>query len=499
MALAVCIFTAGIIFFILFLLLYVKGTAYTRKLVEFLFVSALGLTAVSGITQTIFHILKKSNVTITSETPLINIFFIIHHGHILSIFWVIFSFFVFFKRWQKLKRACIVFCLVISPVIPVFFLNALHYTNWQSGRGSLKSFLNEQKPCNRQLADVYIFIFDEWSYRRTFVDKQLIDSFTNLNIFKKQALVFHNAYSPGPNTFSSIPGFLFQTNLLFSVNNGIPGFNGNNHTPLNKFKTIFYYPRLLGYSTCITGAYIPYGTLLGNSVDFSSSISVAKRFGSSFYNVAGYHMFSAATIVFPQLMSGLTKRIKEYYFNKFQLKRISIEDEFFRAVVKKNNNPVFAVYHYMLPHFPYIFKTGGAKPLFAIYRETPDNYIENLAYLDQKIGWIMTMLKNNNKFDKSLVIFMSDHSWRKDPLNVDKNGYLEKCHVPLFVKFPFQENQVEIDSKFSTSMLGTFINECLDSGLKQMKAKTILNNKSFFKPPGAKLNGNSFGNANKKQ
>ena len=42
---------------------------------------------------------------------------------------------------------------------------------------------------------------------------------------------------------------------------------------------------------------------------------------------------------------------------------------------------------------------------------------------------------------------------------------LEKCHIPLFIKFPYQEQSIEINSRFSTTKLGSIVNNYMDGNI----------------------------------
>ncbi len=139
----------------------------------------------------------------------------------------------------------------------------------------------------------------------------------------------------------------------------------------------------------------------------------------------------------------------------------------------------------MIPHFPYTFNRDGHKKLFAIYQgKEVSNYYGNLAYLDTKIGEIISILKKVNKYEDSLIIMTSDHSWRYDP-DYDKTNRrwrAEKLHVPLFIKMPHQKSSIEIDSKFNIFKLGNFIDKYLDGDFTLAEVKSLLDKENYFSP-----------------
>jgi len=365
--------------------------------------------------------------------------------------------------------------------------------------GSLPSHPEIKNYNEEDRRNVYIFIFDEWSYQRSFKNRNLIDEFTNLNKFKNLAFVFHQAYSPSANTFTSMPAFLFQTNLRFTLKGGRMGFKNDNFYPVNQAENIFYHARELGFYTCIIGSYTPYGELFKECVDFSKSISVAKRLGNSFLDVSKYHMLTAFLLLPDPFLANERRKITNYFFNRFQVNRNNATHELFKAIIQNQPRPTFAVFHYMIPHFPYVFNRNGHKKLFAIYKgKEVSNYYGNLAFLDEKIGEIIAILKESNKFDNSLIIMTSDHSWRYDPDYDKDNLLLKKRHVPLIMKMPHQECSIEIDSKFNTFKLGNFINKYLDGDFILSEVKTLLSKENYFTPTTLVKNNRKFNSQLKK-
>lgn len=388
------------------------------------------------------------------------------------------------KNSKKIKIFCITFCFISSPIIPIFTFNALGYKSFISNRGSIPTPSETNNHKLKNTRNVYIFIFDEWSYKRSFNNRELIPEFRNLKQFADQALVFQNARSPGAHTFTSMPAFLFQTMSRFNLEENQMGFQGKEFHPLNKIKNIFHHPRELGFYTAMIGAAMPYGDLLENSVDFCKAICVYKRFGDGFFDVAKYHLLTAGLLLPAPLLRSQRSLISEYFFNRFQVNRIDITHKLFKSIVENQTSSTFSVFHYMIPHFPYIFNRDGHKKLFHIYKWNPSNYYDNLAYLDRKIGEIISVLKKANKFDSSLIIMTSDHSWREDP-DYDKTNWwwrYKKYHVPLFIKMPHQKYSIEIDSKFNTFKLGNFVNRYLDEDFTLDEVKSLLSNEDYFTP-----------------
>jgi len=81
-----------------------------------------------------------------------------------------------------------------------------------------------------------------------------------------------------------------------------------------------------------------------------------------------------------------------------------------------------------------------------------------------------------------LIIMTSDHSWRKDPDYRKTKLLMEKRHVPLFTKMPYQKHSIEINSKFNTYKLGSFINKYLDGEFTLAEVKPLLDKENYFNP-----------------
>jgi len=484
LALIFCIMAVGSLFFLCFALFYIAGTRLTRKLCEISFISLCGIALMANISHLV-KLLKKHPPD--SIIILGMLLWILMCGGIV---WLL------LKNSQRVKTICIMCCFVPSPVLPLFTLSAMGYQSYISDSGSLPTPVAADISTLDDKNNVYLFIFDEWSYLRSFNNGMLIPEFPNLQRLAARAMVFHNAVSPSSNTATAIPSLLFQTNLPFTVRGTLLGFQGKEFHHLNQAENVFHHAQELGFFNAMIGAAMPYGEMLDTSVDFCRSIPVYKRFGNSFFGVAKYHLLTAALMLPAPLFHFERRVIAEYFFNKFQVNCITNTHELFKNVVKNQHRPTFAVFHYMIPHFPYIFTRKGYKNLFAIYSATDTaNYYGNLAYLDEKIGEIISILKELNKFEESLIIFTSDHGWRFDP-DYDKTTwpcyfdhvqnkwwcYPEKQHVPLFIKMPYQKQSIEINSLFRTYHLGGFINEFLDGKVTLAEVESFFTTNDYFKP-----------------
>lgn len=470
-----CIIAVGSIFFLCYIFFYLAGNAITRKMCEIFFILLTGIAAVANISCMV----KLTRIRPSGYIIALGVCAWIFMGG--CIIWLL------LKHGRRIKVICMALCFILSPLFPVFTLNALGYPSITLDIGDMPISADTNHFNNDSRNNVYLFIFDEWSYQRSFKNRRLQQFFPNLQQFAGQAIVFHSAQAPSPNTATAIPSILYQTNLKFVLQGSEMWFQGREHHPLDQAENIFHHANELGFFTAMIGSAIPYGEMLGGTVDFCRSINEYKRFGDDFFGVAQYHLLTAALLLPAPLFHYQRKLIADYFFNKYRVSSIGATDNLFAKTVKEQGLPALAVFHYMIPHLPYIFAAGGGhKDFFTVYEDNDlPGYYDNLAYTDRKIGEIITTLRKAGKFEESLIIFTTDHGWRFDP-GYDKNEWWlwgrKIRHVPLFIKLPFQKQPVEIDTKFETFHLGNFINRYLGAHFDLQEAERLLREENSFKP-----------------
>ena len=96
--------------------------------------------------------------------------------------------------------------------------------------------------------------------------------------------------------------------------------------------------------------------------------------------------------------------------------------------------PFFAFLHLFEPHSPY----EPPEPYRSRYKLPYDGEI---ARSDEIVGRFLEFLKARSLYDRSLIVFLSDHGEGLNDHGEDEHGvllYREAIHVPLLVKFPRQ-------------------------------------------------------------
>ncbi|WP_372370059.1 sulfatase-like hydrolase/transferase [Candidatus Uabimicrobium sp. HlEnr_7] len=387
-----------------------------------------------------------------------------------------------FLYYQEIsKKICINLCKLLCCFFPVFLFNLFLFSTHEGNRGNLNHLKTNQKTLNK---NVFIFVFDEWSYKRSFSNGNLVKELNNLSKIKDDFLIFHENYSTFSKTDHSLPAILFEKKQKWVFHNNKMAFpKVSSMTYAHKIKNIFSQAKKQNFSTAMLGFYLPYASMLNNDVDFINSISSYNRFGGSFKGLAFEHLRGAAGKTVGLFRKTEINILNEFLYNSHGLKRIQILDTLVNSIIKFEHSGIFAVIHYPLPHAPFIFNRSGTDSIakYNISNSDVERYRGNLEYLDTKISNFVNLLKENGKYENSLLIFTSDHSWRNDPdfgsghfetelghgndIKSTKQKFKSDKHlrhVPLFIKAPNltpgNTNQV-----FTNYMIGKLVKQFLDN------------------------------------
>jgi arylsulfatase A-like enzyme/Flp pilus assembly protein TadD len=98
----------------------------------------------------------------------------------------------------------------------------------------------------------------------------------------------------------------------------------------------------------------------------------------------------------------------------------------------RSGRPFFAFLHLFEPHTPY----DPPEPWASRYKLAYDGEI---ARADEIVGGFLRYLKDQEIYDRALIVFLSDHGEGLNDHGEDEHGvllYREAIHVPLMVKFP---------------------------------------------------------------
>jgi choline-sulfatase len=220
-----------------------------------------------------------------------------------------------------------------------------------------------------------------------------------LDALARDGIVFERAISQVPLTWPSHAVILTGT---YPFQNGVQDFTGQPLAP--QFRSVAQAFQQAGYAT---GAVI-------SAFVLDRSWGLARGF--DFYDDA----FSAAT--FEKKDIGLVDR--------------RAGESVARAIAwlkKTPQRPFFLWLHLYDPHSPY----DPPEPYRSEYRG--HLYDGEIAYADHELGKLMAWLKQNNIYESSLIVALSDHGESLGEHGEDEHGffiYNATAHVPLIVKPP---------------------------------------------------------------
>jgi arylsulfatase A-like enzyme/Flp pilus assembly protein TadD len=220
-----------------------------------------------------------------------------------------------------------------------------------------------------------------------------------LDALARDGIVFERAISQVPLTWPSHAVILTG---LYPFQNGVQDFTGQPLDP--RFRSVAQAFKERGYATgAVVSAFV-----------LDRSWGLARGF--DFYDDA----FAPETFVQKDL--GLVDRRAGESLNRAL------------SWLKKNQNrPFFFWLHLYDPHSPY----DPPEP----YRTEYKNHLYDgeIAYADHELGRLMAWLKQSRLYDRSLIVFLSDHGESLGEHGEQEHGffvYNSTVHVPLIVKRP---------------------------------------------------------------
>ncbi len=363
-------------------------------------------------------------------------------------------------------KVAAVFARVMWPLPVIYVFLVLSWTPWD--REDSPPIAPTQSPAPdaspaAARTPVYIFVFDEWSYQRSLENGKFLPQLPHLAAFAQRANVYHRALSPADTTFVSLPRFLLQEpEGELGLSGGHAVWRADSRLrPLDEMPTLLDGPARAGYQSLLIGFYHPYHTLFrGRPFAARGYPNDPKRadLPGRTWELAMYNL----EFLTDPFSRWVYRRYQAIHFSRHWRRHVTtIVEETFR-VLDRNQTDVFAVFHWPLPHGPFVFDEEGRyrgpyDSRFDTMYGTPEDYLRHLRLLDRRVGEIVEHLQAAGRFDDALIVFTSDHSWRRDPLLPKDSHAPERRHVPLLIKFPGQSEPRESWEPVALTDLGRLI------------------------------------------
>ena len=307
---------------------------------------------------------------------------------------------------------------------------------------------------------LYIFLFDEWSYEHTLGNPAFdLSKMPRLQELLRHSTLFREAYSPSAQTMVSIPRFLFQTDpriFDFSSKELLWGLQHNDFLSLGLF-SIFDLSD--SHFKHLSGFYLHYPNIIGDRVD--SLIP--------FYDInCRYSQKERVLILLYSQLGFLSKFGIDF---DPPVRQFGFKEEESQAQIRPVLNDILprlplrniSFFHMCLPHPPYLFCRDWTPLDHPATGEEPANlttYLENVFAMDAVFGDIINLLRARGDYDSSMLVFLSDHSWKNSfgcgPegwANLDSQGNIPAKHIPLIIKYPGQTRGGESAAPIGTAEL----------------------------------------------
>lgn len=394
--------------------------------------------------------------------------------------------------WQKSRLVHLagIFCLVFAPLVPLLFVEMLLWPRWNEPLETIPAVVQADEPG----PSVLIFVFDEWSWPRSSRDGHFTADFPHLQALSKGATVYRNALSPFRETVQSLSRFVFQTDRELTIHDGRTWFAaddqppplppaGGHHapvpdrmgagpgmkeTPTQQCPSLFQTVRDARYRTYLLGFHHAYRHMLGDQVDVCRSYFAGDEAGPA-EQFCDELLENSRSWTDPLSRGYLAPLADRLDVKNWRAMVHRYRDDMFRVLAESPRRSLI-VCHVPVPHAPFVFNADGSDhPADAsMEQDNFDGYRRHLGYADTLVGQIVDTLRRTGKYDESLLVITSDHSWRFDPDSAYRQGPDWNLRVPLVIKLPGQNSPQVVNEPFCTNKLLPLIRSIL--GAKNQSA-----------------------------
>jgi hypothetical protein len=366
----------------------------------------------------------------------------------------------FFERGTTVLAA-------LAWLAPILVVQMLLWRSWDL-RPAIHGDAPQAAPENR--IPVFLFVFDEWSYQRSYDRHELRPFFRNLRQLASHSLEFTNAHSQSGTTHVSIPRLLFQREGVLQPKNGVAVWKeGDSTVPSAQLPSIFAAAQARGYRTSLIGFYFPYRTVLGDQVDQIVHQTYTPKGHRTQWGIGSIAVRNLNFLADPlsQLLwqRWYTRTDSENWFRMNHMWRVAVRD-----LVRRSDANQFAMIHWPLPHGPFVLNEDGSyHGPFKVSRleGSAADYQRHLAFVDLVLGEALAELDTAGLLDPALVIVTSDHSWKADPDSSLRAAPDARTWVPLIIKLPHQKAGYRVPTRFCHGQLGALLQRVMDTTLTE--------------------------------
>lgn len=368
------------------------------------------------------------------------------------------------KHTRRPARFATTLLVILSPL----FLVNLGSTIWMRNRHLSAQSFQESRPTDAvttrpNTPHIVWIVFDELEQRLAFSSRPSGLTLPEFDRFKRESLSSSNAHPPNKLTQASMPALTIGRAVADSTplapNESELKLDTGEKVRWSKESNVFSQARSEGFSTGLSGWYLPYCRVIGSSLDWCSWVPVIDRVNPALdqLTLSRAIWLSVRTAVFS---IPLVFRLLE---SRYERQRSLEHREEFQRVSKASMDLLqqdlnLKLLHYPIPHPPWIYDakaqsfSSGAKI----------GYEDNLVLADRTLGEIRAALEGVSKWDSSIIVVTADHWWR---LGETVNGQQDQ-RIPFMIKLAGQKVGMEYEKPFNTILTKQLLLEMLRGNLR---------------------------------
>ncbi len=265
-------------------------------------------------------------------------------------------------------------------------------------------------------------IFDETDYRLAFEHRPAGVNLPAFDRLRRESLSAENAYAPADMTIISMPALITGQRLSRTSPDGcdlaltVEATGQTND--FSKMPTVFSKAREMGYNTALLGWFVPYGRLIGASLNYCAWYGIRVYQGKDAMSFGGAMLEQLSSVAWPF-------HNRRIYISICQR---SLEDSLPIIADPKYG---LTLLHFPPPHFPGVY-LPDKKQFTCLGIGRPWSYLNNLALADSELAVLRKKMEDAGQWDKTWVILSADHSWRSSKAYDGIRDY----RVPYLVKSP---------------------------------------------------------------
>ncbi len=371
-------------------------------------------------------------------------------------------------------------CQILSPIVVIL---PVHLLNCETYPSPMDPLPPPEPAAGRAVAPevppVYVFVFDMWSYERTFDHHRVRADMPNVAALADRGVVFHNAHSPGTMTVRSMPRLLYDTDWDVVTKDGRVGFeSAGGYVAPRELDSLFRAASNRGYRSWLVGFGLPYRLWLGDEVDVCRGYHWCQWYpGGTLLERAGAHLARA--------MRYWTDPWARTFHARYHLAldatwAVRIHQSVTRDVLYclRHEPPnTIALFHCPFPHYPYVQdRQSEYRPPSHVRwdQHNLEEYELALRNLDHMVGRFVAALTQADRFDAALIVLTADHEWMFDPDREGRPVAPPLTHVPLIVKLPRQHEPQVVETRFETRRIRTLLDHTLDPAVDLTDSRGLL-------------------------